>query len=90
MFKFPILVTHRSRMCQSLNINSIISSFVSLQNGFTPLYMAAQENHLDVVQFLLDNGSSQSIATEVKAVSHTHTQKKKTQPNMCLHMLTNP
>ncbi|XP_008296114.1 ankyrin-3-like [Stegastes partitus] len=26
--------------------------------------MAAQENHLDVVQFLLDNGSSQSIATE--------------------------
>lgn len=83
-------MTHRSRMCQSLNINSIISSFVSLQNGFTPLYMAAQENHLDVVQFLLDNGSSQSIATEVKAVSHTHTQNTKTQPNMCLHMLTNP
>lgn len=27
--------------------------------------MAAQENHMDVVQFLLDNGSSQSIATEV-------------------------
>uniref|UniRef100_A0A3P8VUE8 Ankyrin 3 n=1 Tax=Cynoglossus semilaevis TaxID=244447 RepID=A0A3P8VUE8_CYNSE len=26
--------------------------------------MAAQENHMDVVQFLLDNGSSQSIATE--------------------------
>uniref|UniRef100_A0A671SGH7 Ankyrin-3-like n=1 Tax=Sinocyclocheilus anshuiensis TaxID=1608454 RepID=A0A671SGH7_9TELE len=26
--------------------------------------MAAQENHLDVVKFLLDNGSSQSIATE--------------------------
>lgn len=38
---------------------------VVLQNGFTPLYMAAQENHLDVVKFLLDNGSSQSIATEV-------------------------
>lgn len=28
--------------------------------------MAAQENHLEVVQFLLDNGSSQSIATEVR------------------------
>ncbi len=27
--------------------------------------MAAQENHLDVIKFLLDNGSSQSIATEV-------------------------
>lgn len=37
----------------------------SLQNGFTPLYMAAQENHLDVVRFLLENSSSQSIATEV-------------------------
>ncbi|KAG7250135.1 hypothetical protein CRUP_016241, partial [Coryphaenoides rupestris] len=33
-------------------------------NGFTPLYMAAQENHMEVVQFLLDHGSSQSIATE--------------------------
>lgn len=39
--------------------------YFCLQNGFTPLYMAAQENHLEVVQFLLDNGSSQSIATEV-------------------------
>lgn len=42
--------------------------FSFLQNGFTPLYMAAQENHLEVVQFLLDNGSSQSIATEVNTL----------------------
>uniref|UniRef100_A0A8C5IF51 Uncharacterized protein n=1 Tax=Junco hyemalis TaxID=40217 RepID=A0A8C5IF51_JUNHY len=26
------------------------------QKGFTPLYMAAQENHLEVVKFLLENG----------------------------------
>ncbi|XP_008936648.1 PREDICTED: ankyrin-3-like, partial [Merops nubicus] len=26
--------------------------------------MAAQENHLEVVKFLLDNGASQSLATE--------------------------
>ncbi len=45
-----------------------------LQNGFTPLYMAAQENHIDVVQFLLDNGSSQSIATEVTKPAHTDRQ----------------
>lgn len=37
-----------------------------LQNGFTPLYMAAQENHLEVVRFLLENGASQSMATEVQ------------------------
>lgn len=36
-----------------------------MQNGFTPLYMAAQENHLEVVRFLLENSASQSIATEV-------------------------
>lgn len=27
--------------------------------------MAAQENHLEVVKFLLDNGANQSIPTEV-------------------------
>ncbi len=36
-----------------------------VQNGFTPLYMAAQENHLEVVRFLLENSASQSMATEV-------------------------
>ncbi|KAJ1061312.1 hypothetical protein K5549_014052 [Capra hircus] len=34
------------------------------QNGFTPLYMAAQENHIDVVKYLLENGANQSTATE--------------------------
>lgn len=38
---------------------------VQSQNGFTPLYMAAQENHDGVVRFLLANGANQSLATEV-------------------------
>ena len=38
---------------------------VQSQNGFTPLYMAAQENHDNVVKFLLANGANQSLATEV-------------------------
>lgn len=37
-------------------------------NGFTPLYMAAQENHEDVVRFLLSNGANQALSTEVSVV----------------------
>ncbi|KOB78843.1 Ankyrin 2, isoform AA, partial [Operophtera brumata] len=37
---------------------------IQSQNGFTPLYMAAQENHDAVVKFLLANGANQSLATE--------------------------
>lgn len=48
-----ILVQHDA----SVNVQS--------QNGFTPLYMAAQENHDNVVRFLLANGANQSLATEV-------------------------
>uniref|UniRef100_A0A183SJT3 ANK_REP_REGION domain-containing protein n=1 Tax=Schistocephalus solidus TaxID=70667 RepID=A0A183SJT3_SCHSO len=33
-------------------------------NGFTPLYMAAQENHADIVQFLLNKGANQALATD--------------------------
>lgn len=39
---------------------------VQSQNGFTPLYMAAQENHDGVVKYLLSKGASQSLATEVR------------------------
>uniref|UniRef100_A0A670IRL4 Ankyrin 2 n=1 Tax=Podarcis muralis TaxID=64176 RepID=A0A670IRL4_PODMU len=37
---------------------------VKVLNGFTPLYMAAQENHIEVVKYLLENGANQSTATE--------------------------
>lgn len=42
-----------------------------LQKGFTPLYMAAQENHLEVVKFLLENGANQNVATEVRSLWRT-------------------
>lgn len=42
-----------------------MASGLVLQKGFTPLYMAAQENHLEVVKFLLENGANQNVATEV-------------------------
>lgn len=34
-------------------------------NGFTPLYMAAQENHDGVVKYLLSKGANQTLSTEV-------------------------
>lgn len=37
--------------------------------------MAAQENHLEVVKFLLDNGASQSLATEVKVLQFMNKTK---------------
>lgn len=35
-------------------------------NGFTPLYMASQENHETVVRYLIDHGANQMLATEVR------------------------
>jgi hypothetical protein len=48
-----LLVQHNA----SLNVQS--------QNGFTPLYMAAQENHDGCVKYLLSKGANQTLATEV-------------------------
>lgn len=66
-----LLVKHGA----SVNIQS--------QNGFTPLYMAAQENHDNVVKFLLSKGANQTLATEVcelqgclQSVSVTHTRRR--------------
>lgn len=39
--------------------------------GFTPLYMAAQENHVEVVRFLLNNGASQTLTTDVSIIFST-------------------
>lgn len=38
------------------------------QNGFTPLYMAAQENHDSSVKYLLGKGANQALATEVNII----------------------
>lgn len=69
-----------------------ISAFaVCPQNGFTPLYMAAQENHIDVVKYLLENGANQSTATEVSPALwlfcfkvHVHSISCKGSPLFCL------
>ena len=45
-------------------LTCMIHYFV-LQNGFTPLYMAAQEGHVDVVRTLLSRGANQQVTTEV-------------------------
>ena len=35
------------------------------QLGFTPLYMASQENKEDIVRYLLEHGADPSLTTEV-------------------------
>ncbi len=45
-------------------VDSDSSFYFAFQNGFTPLYMAAQENHLEVVTLLLANGANPSITTD--------------------------
>jgi len=42
-----------------------------MQTGFTPLYMAAQENHVPVVKYLLDRTANPALATEVTCLN-TH------------------
>ena len=36
-----------------------------LQNGFTPLYMASQEGHVEVVRLLVANRADPNLATDV-------------------------
>lgn len=44
----------------SINIQS--------HSGFTPLYMAAQENHCSIVEILLRHGANQLLVTEVRLI----------------------
>jgi len=44
----------------SINIQS--------HSGFTPLYMAAQENHCNIVELLLQTGANQLLVTEVRYI----------------------
>ena len=48
------------------SIVSILSCFLSSQEGATPLIMAAQEGDSEVVSFLLDNGAHVEAANEVR------------------------
>ncbi|VDK55953.1 unnamed protein product [Cylicostephanus goldi] len=59
---------------QSLIVTILVENGANVNvqslNGFTPLYMAAQENHEDVVRFLLSHGANQALSTEVSDVCY--------------------
>jgi len=57
-------------MC-GISLRSVILVLIHcVQDGFTPLYVAAQENHVDVVTFLLENGADQSLSTPVMSLTY--------------------
>jgi len=64
-----VLISHvYVRCCHFVMSARLLSNYClycTLQNGFTPLYMAAQENHAEVVKYLLVNGANQALSTEV-------------------------
>jgi len=51
-----------------LSINII--GFIFTQNGTTPLFMAAQENNIRVVQMLIEAGAKVDLAKKVSCNFH--------------------
>jgi len=49
---------------------------VCVQTGFTPLYMAAQENHVAVVKYLIDTSANATLATDVRNDVRNHVLTK--------------
>ena len=53
-----------------MKLNTILMGFV-LQDGLSPLYMASQKGHLDIVKTLIEAGAN--INQSVKVSTHTYT-----------------
>lgn len=66
MFHYVIIYLAGQEEVVRLLVQHGASINVQSQNGFTPLYMAAQENHDGCVKYLLSKGANQTLATEVK------------------------
>ena len=53
-----------------MKLNKILMGFV-LQDGLSPLYMASQKGHLDIVKTLIEAGAN--INQAVKVSTHNYT-----------------
>lgn len=61
----PLPISAGQEEVAKILVDSGATINVQSLNGFTPLYMAAQENHDGVVKYLLSKGGNQTLATEV-------------------------
>ena len=59
----PCMHSLLAYMCACVHVHSVISSTV--QGGCTPLYLASEEGHTEVVDTLLKSGADPNLATTV-------------------------
>ena len=60
-----IVVTFLNYIFCVLNFVMISISLVFMQDGSTPLYLASQEGHTDVVSVLIDRGATVNFPNQV-------------------------
>jgi ankyrin repeat protein len=69
-------------LMQTSNSNAFV-----FQNGFTPLHLASQEGHTDVVSLLLEKDANVNARAHVRK-KHDADRKEYRQPETCIQLHT--
>ena len=60
--------------CGPLPMLCAVISFSHVQDGYTPLYVACQNGHKQIVNFLLENGANVNLTTTVSSLSGAYSE----------------